>query len=87
MYIGAPCSRFKAVHVYWYSQVHNKRGGFKDFEKLLNGGRVKISGGGVVETKYKRKETRIGLSLLTSLSIGISNILRSRSKYQESIHL
>ena len=34
-----------------YSQVHNKwggqnkRGGFKDFEKLLNGG-VKISGGG-----------------------------------------
>ena len=62
-------------------------GGFKDFEKLLNGGRVKISGGGVVETKYKRKETRIGLSLLTSLNISISSILRSRSKYQESIYL
>ena len=68
-----------------YSQVHNKQGvkingggGFKDFEKLLNGG-VKISGG--VGTKYKRKETKIGLSLstsLTSLNIGISSILRSR---------
>ena len=70
----------------WYSQVHNKRGGqnkrggFKDFEKLINGG-VKISAGGWVETKHKRKETKIGLSLLTlltSLNIGISSILRSR---------
>ena len=53
-------------------------GGFKDFEKLLNGG-IKISGG--VGTKYKRKETKIGLSLLTSLTllnISISSILRSR---------
>ena len=53
-------------------------GGFKNFEKLINGG-VKI--GGRVGTKYKRKETKIRLSLLTlltSLSIGISSILRSR---------
>ena len=70
---------------YQYSQVHNeqggqnKRGGFKDFEKLIDGG-VKISGGWV-ETKYKRKEMKIGLSLLTlltSLNIGISSILWSR---------
>ena len=50
-----------------------------DFEKLLNGGGVRISGD--VGTKYKRKETKIGLSLLTlltSLNIGISSILRSR---------
>ena len=56
----------------------NKRGGFKNFEKLINGG-VKISGR--VGTKYKRKETKRRLSLLTllaSLSIGISSILRSR---------
>ena len=53
----------------------NKRGGFKGLEKLMNGG-VKISGG--VGTKYKRKETKIGLSLLTLLNIGISSILRSR---------
>ena len=33
--------------------------GFKDFEKLLNGG---------VATKYKRKETKLGLSLNTSLT-------------------
>ena len=55
-----------------YSRVHNKRGGgggFKDFEKLINGG---------VGTKYKRKETKIGLSLLTSLNIGISSIFWSR---------
>ena len=53
-------------------------GGFKDFEKLLNGG-VKISGG--IGTKYKRKETKIELSLLTlltSLNIGISTILQNR---------
>ena len=53
----------------------NKRGGFKDFEKLINGG-VKISRG--VGTKYKRKKTKIGLSLLTLLNIGIFSILRSR---------
>ena len=57
----------------------NKREDFKGFEKLINRG-VKISGGGV-GTKYKRKETKIGLSLLTLLTshnIGISSILRSR---------
>ena len=32
-------------------------GGFKDFEKLLNGG-VKEMG---VGTKYKREETKLGL--------------------------
>ena len=46
-----------------YSQVHNKRGvkinrgGFKDFEKLINGGGVKISGGGVgqnIEEKRRK---------------------------------
>ena len=63
-----------------YSQVHNrrgdqnKRGGFKDFEKLINGGDQYKRGLG---TKYKRKETKIGLSLLTSLNIGISSILQS----------
>ena len=53
-------------------------GGFKDFEKILNRG-VKISGVGV-GTTYKRKETKIGLSLLTlltSLNISISSILQS----------
>ena len=53
-------------------------GGFKDFEQLLNGGGVKINGG--VGIKYKREETKIGLSLntsLTLLNIDISNILRS----------
>ena len=54
--------------------------GFRDFENLLNGG-SKLSGGGVeMGTKYKRKETKIGLSLLTLLillNIGISSILRS----------
>ena len=54
--------------------VKIKMGGFKDFEKLLNRG-VKISGG--VQTKYKRKEMKIGLSLLTSLNITISSILWS----------
>ena len=65
-----------------YSRVHNKRGGgpnkrggFKDFEKLISGGVKNKRGGGA---KYKRKETKIGLSLLTSLNIGISSILRSR---------
>ena len=56
----------------------NKRGGFKDFEKLINGGGQNKRGKG---TKYKRKETKIGLSLktlLTSLNIGISSILWSR---------
>ena len=51
------------------------RGSLKDFEKLINGG-VKISRG--VGTNYKRKEAKIGLSLLTSLNISISSILRSR---------
>ena len=49
-------------------------GGFKDFEKLINGGGQNKRG---VGTKYKRKETKIGLSLLsllTSLNIGISSI-------------
>ena len=53
-------------------------GGFKESEKLINWG-VKISGG--VGTKYKRTETKIGLSLLTlltSLNISISSILRCR---------
>ena len=52
-----------------------KQGGFKDFEKLLNG-EVKINGGGV-GTKYKREETKLGLSvntLSTLLNIGISSI-------------
>ena len=56
----------------------NKRGAFKDFEKLINGGGQNKRGVGI---KYKRKETKIGLSLLTlltSLNIGISSILRSR---------
>ena len=47
---------------------------FKDFQKLLNGGGVKINGG--VGTKYKRKEMKIRLSLLTLLTllnIGISS--------------
>ena len=51
--------------------VKLNRGGFKDFEKLLNGG---------VGTKYKREETKIGIilnTLLTSLNIGISSILRT----------
>ena len=59
--------------------VKISEGVFKDFEKLINGGGVKISRG--VGTKYKRKETKIGLSLstlLTSLNINISSILRSR---------
>ena len=44
-----------------YSQVHNKRGGqnkrggFKDFEKLINGG-VKISGGVGQNIKEKRRK-------------------------------
>ena len=54
-------------------------GGFKDFGKLLNGGEgVKIKREWV-GTEYK-KEMKIGLSLntlLTSLNIGISSILRS----------
>ena len=48
----------------YYSRVHNKRGGgqnkrgsFKDFEKLINGG-VKISGGWGQNLK-KRDENRI----------------------------
>ena len=53
-------------------------GGFKDFEKLLNGGEQNKQG---VGTKYNlREETKLGLSLnplLTSLNIGISSILRS----------
>ena len=44
--------------------VKINEGGYKDFEKLINGG-VKISGGGGMGTKYKRKEPKIGLSLLT----------------------
>ena len=50
--------------------IINGRGGFKDFEKLLNGGGDKI----------KRKETKLRLSLLpllTSLNIGITSILWS----------
>ena len=69
-----------------YSQVHNKRGikmnggGFKDFEKLLKGGWGSKQTG--VGTKYIiiREETNIALSLntlLTSLNIDISSILRS----------
>ena len=57
----------------------NKWRGFKDLEKLINRG-IKISGGWGVGTKYKRKETKIGLSsltLLTWLNISISSILRS----------
>ena len=50
-------------------------GGLQGFGKINEWG-VKISGG--VGTKYKRKETKIGLSLLTLLNIGISSILRSR---------
>ena len=49
-----------------------------DFEKLTNGGGQNKRG---VGTKHKRKEKKIGLSLLTlsvtSLKIGISSILRS----------
>ena len=69
-----------------YSQVHNKRwsqikrGEFKDFEKYLNGGVWSQNKRGV-GTKYKRRNTKIGLSLLsllTSPNIGISSILRSR---------
>ena len=54
-------------------------GDFKDFEKLINGGGGDQNKRG--GTKYKRKETKIGLSLLTlltSLNIGISSILWSR---------
>ena len=67
-----------------YSQVRNKRGGqnkrgsFKDFEKLFKRRGQNKRG---VGTKYKRKETKIGLlllNLLTSLNIGISSILRRR---------
>ena len=36
-------------------------GGFKDFEKLLNGG-VKLNGGGT-GTKYKREGRKLRLSL------------------------
>ena len=53
-------------------------GGFKDFEKILNGGGQNKRG---VGTKYKREEWKIVLSLntiLTSLNIGISSILWSR---------
>ena len=65
-----------------YSQIHNKQGvksngGFKDFEKLLNGGGENKRG---VGTKYKREETKLGLSLktlLTLLNIGVSSILRN----------
>ena len=39
----------------------NGGGGFKDFEKVLNGGGQNKRGG--VGTKYKRKETKIGLSI------------------------
>ena len=56
----------------------NRRGGFKDFEKLINGGGGQNKRGWGVGTKYKRKETQIGLSLLTLLNIGISSILWSR---------
>ena len=56
----------------------NKRGGggLKDFEKLINE-RGQNKGG---EPKYKRKKTKIGLSLLTlltSLNISISSTLQS----------
>ena len=54
--------------------------GFRDFEKLLNGDQNKRGGGNEMGTKYKRKETKIGLSLLTLLillNIGISKIMRS----------
>ena len=54
-----------------YSQVHNKRGiklnggrGFKEFEKLSNGGSKST---GWVGTKYKKEETKLGLSLNTLL--------------------
>ena len=42
-----------------------KWGDFKDFEKLING-RININRGGV-GPKYKREETKIGLSLNTLL--------------------
>ena len=50
-------------------------GGFMEFEKLLNGGRQNER---EVGTKHKIKATQIGLSLVTSLNIGMSGILRSR---------
>ena len=53
----------------------------RTLKNLITGGGVKISGGWGVGTKYKRKEAKIRLSLstlLTSLNIGISSILRSR---------
>ena len=49
---------------------------------IINAG-VKINGGGV-GTKYKRKETKITLSLntlLTSLNIGISGTIYYRAAY------
>ena len=46
-----------------------------EFEKLLNGGRQNER---EVGTKHKIKATQIGLSLVTSLNIGMSGILRSR---------
>ena len=57
--------------------INGGGGGLKDFEKLLNGGGQNKQG---VGTKYKREETKIGLSLntlLSSLNIGISSILWS----------
>ena len=44
-------------------EVKSKTGGFKDFEKLLSGGGVKMNGG--LGAKYKREETKLGLSLNT----------------------
>ena len=41
-------------------------GGFKDFEKLISeGGQNKLG----METKYKRKEMKIGLSLSTLFTL------------------
>ena len=55
----------------------NKRGGFEDFEKLISGGGQNKRGG----WGQNRKEMKMVLSLstlLTSLNISISSILRSR---------
>ena len=57
-----------------YFRIYNKRGGASRSLKTGGGQNIKRS----VGTKYKRKETKIGLSLLTPLNIGISGILPSR---------
>ena len=48
--------QLRLIIFYSYSQVQNKRGGgFKDFEKLINGG-VKISGGWGQNIKEERRK-------------------------------